>query len=72
MSLEEAVGQRTADTLMEKHKEQGRAGSLVSETIGITPAITFELQTAAPVSKIEAAYRKADHSLDQIVQLLAA
>jgi hypothetical protein len=29
-------------------------------------------QTAAPMSKIEAAYRKADHSLDQIIQLLAA
>jgi hypothetical protein len=29
-------------------------------------------QTAAPLSKIEAAYRKADHSLDQIIQLLAA
>jgi hypothetical protein len=29
-------------------------------------------QTHAPLSKIEAAYRKADHSLDQIIQLLAA
>jgi hypothetical protein len=29
-------------------------------------------QTAAAPSKIEAAYRKADHSLDQIIQLLAA
>jgi hypothetical protein len=29
-------------------------------------------QTAAPLSKIEAAYRKADHSLDQVIQLLAA
>jgi hypothetical protein len=29
-------------------------------------------QTHAPMSKIEAAYRKADHSLDQIIQLLAA
>jgi len=28
--------------------------------------------TAAPLSKIEAAYRKADHSLDQVIQLLAA
>lgn len=28
--------------------------------------------TAAPLSKIEAAYRKADRSLDQIIQLLAA
>jgi hypothetical protein len=29
-------------------------------------------QTAPPLSKIEAAYRKADRSLDQIIQLLAA
>ena len=29
-------------------------------------------QTHAPLSKIEAAYRKAHHSLDQIIQLLAA
>jgi hypothetical protein len=29
-------------------------------------------QTAAPMSKIEAAYRKADRCLDQIIQLLAA
>jgi len=29
-------------------------------------------QTAAPLSKIEAAYRKANHSLDQVIQLLAA
>jgi hypothetical protein len=29
-------------------------------------------QTATPMSKIEAAYRKADRSLDQIIQLLAA
>ena len=27
---------------MEEHKEQGGAGSLVSETIGIAPAIAFE------------------------------
>jgi len=29
-------------------------------------------QTATPLSKIEAAYYKADRSLDQIIQLLAA
>jgi hypothetical protein len=29
-------------------------------------------QTSTPLSKIEAAYRKADRSLDQIVHLLAA
>jgi hypothetical protein len=29
-------------------------------------------KTAAPLSKIEAAYRKADHSLDHVIQLLAA
>jgi hypothetical protein len=29
-------------------------------------------QTAAPLSKIEAAYRKADNSIDQVIQLLAA
>jgi len=29
-------------------------------------------QTATPISKIEAAYRKADRSIDQIVQLVAA
>jgi hypothetical protein len=29
-------------------------------------------KTAAPLSKIEAAYHKADHSLDQVIQLLAA
>jgi hypothetical protein len=29
-------------------------------------------QTAAPISKIEAAYRKADRSIDQVIQLLAA
>jgi len=29
-------------------------------------------QTAAPMSKLEAAYRKANHSLDQVIQLLAA
>src|ERR1700731_31696 len=29
-------------------------------------------QSRPPLSKIEAAYRKADHSLDQIIQLLAA
>ena len=29
-------------------------------------------QTAAPLSKIEAAYRRADHSIDQVIQLLAA
>src|SRR5205807_6841460 len=28
--------------------------------------------SAKPLSKIEAAYRKADHSLDQLIQLLAA
>lgn len=28
--------------------------------------------TATPLSKIEAAYRKADHSIDQVIQLLAA
>jgi hypothetical protein len=41
-SLKEAVGERTADALMEEHKEQGGAGSLVSETIGIAPAVAFE------------------------------
>jgi hypothetical protein len=30
------------------------------------------IQAAPPLSKIEAAYRKADHSLDHIIQLLAA
>jgi hypothetical protein len=40
--LEEAVGQRTADPLMEEQPEQGGAGSLVSETIGIAPAIAWE------------------------------
>ncbi len=29
-------------------------------------------KTAAPLSKIEAAYRNADHSLDQVIQLVAA
>jgi hypothetical protein len=29
-------------------------------------------QTATPLSKIEAAYRKANHSIDQVIQLLAA
>jgi hypothetical protein len=29
-------------------------------------------QTSPPLSKIEAAYRKADHSIDQVIQLLAA
>src|SRR5215471_8278813 len=29
-------------------------------------------QTAAPLSKIEAAYRKADHSINPVIQLLAA
>jgi hypothetical protein len=29
-------------------------------------------RTAAPLSRIEAAYRKADHSIDQVIQLLAA
>ena len=29
-------------------------------------------KTATPLSKIEAAYRKADHSLDQVIQLVAA
>ena len=29
-------------------------------------------KTAAPLPKLEAAYRKADHSLDQVIQLLAA
>jgi len=29
-------------------------------------------QTTAPMSTIEAAYRKADQTLDQIIQLLAA
>ena len=29
-------------------------------------------QTAAPLSKIEAAYCRADHSIDQVIQVLAA
>ena len=29
-------------------------------------------RSRSPMSKIEAAYRKADHSLDQIIELLAA
>jgi len=29
-------------------------------------------QTAAPMSKIEAAYRKADRSLEHVINLLAA
>jgi hypothetical protein len=29
-------------------------------------------KTAAPLSKIEAAYRKADRSLERVIQLLAA
>ena len=29
-------------------------------------------QTATPLSKIEAAYHKADRSIDQVIQLLAA
>ena len=29
-------------------------------------------QTASPLSKIEAAYRKADRSIDEVIQLLAA
>ena len=51
-ALEEAVGHRTADALMEKHKEQGRAGSLVSGTIGITPAIAFEQPVAFHLAQV--------------------
>jgi hypothetical protein len=51
-ALEEAVGQRTADALMEKHKEQGRAGSLVSETIGLAPSITFEQAVAFHLAQV--------------------
>ena len=29
-------------------------------------------QTTSPLSKIEAAYRKADRSIDEVIQLLAA
>jgi len=29
-------------------------------------------RTAAPLSKLEAAYRRADHSIDRVIQLLAA
>jgi hypothetical protein len=41
-------------------------GPLANSLFQLRPA-----QTRAPLSKIEAAYRKADHSLDQIIQLLA-
>jgi hypothetical protein len=40
--VEEAVGERTADALMEEHEKQGGAGSLVRQTIGVASAISFE------------------------------
>jgi len=40
--VKETAGERTADALMEEHQEQGGAGSLVGQTIGIAAAIAFE------------------------------
>jgi hypothetical protein len=40
--VEEAVSQRAADALMERDKEQGRAGALIGQTIGVASAVTFE------------------------------
>ena len=40
--VEEAVGKRAADALMEEDKEQRGAGAVVSQTIGIAVAVTLE------------------------------
>jgi hypothetical protein len=40
--VKEAVGERTADALMEEHEEQSGPGSVVGEAIGIAPTVTFE------------------------------
>ena len=51
-ALEEAVGQRTAHPLAKEHKEQRYAGSLVSETIGLAPPITFEQAVAFHLAQV--------------------
>ena len=40
--VEETMGQGSADALMKQHKEQGRAGALVGQTIGVASAVAFE------------------------------
>jgi hypothetical protein len=40
--LEKAVRQRSTYALMEEHKHQGRADSLVSEAMGVMVTVAFE------------------------------
>src|ERR1700746_77106 len=40
--VEEAVGERAADSLMEKHEEQGGAGAVVSQAISMASAVAFQ------------------------------
>ena len=40
--MKEAVGEGSADALMEEHEEQGGAGSLVSQAVGVAAAIALE------------------------------
>jgi hypothetical protein len=41
-AVKEAVGEWTADPLMEEHKQQGGAGALSGQAIGVAPAVAFE------------------------------
>lgn len=40
--MEEAVGQGTAETLVKQDKEEGHAGALVGQAVGIAMTITFD------------------------------
>ena len=51
----------------EGHRKGGQSGPLTNSLFHWRPT-----QTRRPHSKLDAAYRKADRSLDQIIQLLAA
>ena len=49
---EEAVSERTADALMEKDKEQGDAGALVSEAIGVAVTVAFEQPVSLDLTEV--------------------
>ena len=56
VALEEAVGERTTDALVEEDEEQGRAGPLMDETICVAPTVALQqamsFQLAQVVSQL--------------------
>jgi len=73
---EEAVSKRTADALVEKHKEQGDAGALVSKAIGVAATVSLQqsvgfefAQFVTQLGKSVAGGREAEAGKDGLMDL---